>query len=119
MKRFVAPLALLASLTGSSLASAQALFNDSVALPFTGFSNYIQLVDLDHDGDLDIIAPNCSGFIGTGAQAFEVYRNDGTGSFADYGFPLAGTKAVRQVATGDIDGDGDNDVVVPDAGGGS
>jgi len=99
----------------TSPAAAQELFDAAVTLPASSFTNYIQLADLDGDGDLDIMAPNCSGFMATGPQALEVYRNDGSGNFTDYGFPLAGTKAVRQVAFGDIDQDGDIDVYVPDA----
>jgi hypothetical protein len=96
-------------------ARGQTLFNDSTTLPGVYFTNYIQLVDLDGDEHLDIIAPNCSGFMSTGPQPLEVYRNDGAGNFLVYGFPLSAAKAVRQVGLGDIDRDGDTDVYVPDA----
>jgi MYXO-CTERM domain-containing protein len=105
-------------LTLGASASAQEIFSYNAMdnqLPASNFTNYIQLVDLDEDGDLDIIAPNCAGFIGTVPQPLEVYRNDGSANFSDYGFPLGGTKAIREVGLGDIDGDGDIDVYVPDA----
>lgn len=112
--RLTWPLA-FALLAVSGAASAQEIFTHSADLPPSLFTNYIQLVDLDNDGDLDIIAPNCFGFMSTGPQALEVYENDGNAGFSDYGFPLAGTKAIREVGLGDIDRDGDIDVYVPDA----
>jgi hypothetical protein len=96
-------------------AAAQSLFNDAVSLPNSYFTNFIALVDLDGDDDLDIIAPNCSGFMSTGPQPLEVYRNGGAGTFVDYAFPLSAAKPVRQVALGDIEADGDIDVYIPDA----
>jgi MYXO-CTERM domain-containing protein len=87
------------------------------------WTNHIRVVDFDHDGDLDVVVPNCGGFFGldgqgAGAQAFVLLENDGTGGLTDVTTSALGaglSKAVRQVAFGDIDGDGDVDMFVPDA----
>jgi len=64
--------------------------------------------DLDNDGDLDIVAGN----LGQNA----VYLNDGTGAFPNtsvYTRPFGtGSDWTESVALGDMDGDGDLDIVV-------
>jgi Tol biopolymer transport system component len=66
-----------------------------------GFDVY--LLDLDGDGDLDAV--------GEAASAARVYLNDGTGTFraSETTFPLT-------TAWGDLDGDGDVDVLVKEDG---
>ncbi|MGD9903444.1 MAG: CRTAC1 family protein [Vicinamibacterales bacterium] len=78
------------------------------------------LVDIDGDGDLDALLVQ-SGVLGgadTGPR-HRLYRNDGTGHFADVtagsGVEVAGYG--MGVATGDYDGDGDPDVYLTNLGG--
>ncbi|MEM6791787.1 MAG: VCBS repeat-containing protein [Myxococcota bacterium] len=84
------------------------------------WTNYIRLVDIDGDLDPDVLVPNCGGFFTTPvAQPFRIFRNDG-GTFTDVTLQSLGvvpTLAVRVVATGDIDGDGNVDVYLPSADG--
>ncbi|HKE02405.1 MAG TPA: CRTAC1 family protein [Planctomycetota bacterium] len=88
--------------------------------PFVGFG--CGLVDLDGDGDLDVLAAN--GHILDNAELFGdvspyrerplAFENDGTGSFrvlpATPGF-LSTPRVLRGLAFGDLDGDGDLDAV--------
>lgn len=114
-KSIVVSASVFAVLAAAAPAGAQVVFDNPVSLPVSYFTNYLQLADLDGDGDLDLVAPNCAGFMSTGPQPFEAYRNDGSGTFSAYALPAIGNKPVRMVAIGDIEGDGDLDMFVPDA----
>ena len=68
--------------------------------------------DLDGDGDLDVVSGSISG------EDFEViaWQNDGTpfsGTWTQH--DVGATEAVQSVALGDLDGDGDLDVVSGDS----
>ena len=121
MRRFILAMTAIASTLGASVASAQPYFGDPVTLDDENhWTNYVVVVDIDGDEDLDVIAPNCIGFFGkdgpTAPEPLLVFLNDGAASFTD-GSAIFGNldKAVRQVAVGDIDRDGDLDVFIPDA----
>ncbi|MDH5233898.1 MAG: FG-GAP-like repeat-containing protein [Gemmatimonadota bacterium] len=62
--------------------------------------------DLDHDGDLDLVA--------VGPRGVHALRNDGSGAFSDEtaSFGLQGTDAASDVAFGDFDDDGRLDLIV-------
>ena len=68
----------------------------------------VALVDLDNDGDEDIVATGA-----TGGQV-SVFRNDGSGHFLDAtsgsGLPIA--SKVSGLVAGDYDGDGDVDLFI-------
>ncbi|MCB9656075.1 MAG: VCBS repeat-containing protein [Sandaracinaceae bacterium] len=59
--------------------------------------------DLDDDGDLDVV------YVGSGPG--HVWLNDGAGHFTDSGQALSGDRG-QSVALGDVDGDGDTDMLV-------
>ncbi|MFS8071978.1 MAG: FG-GAP repeat domain-containing protein, partial [Byssovorax sp.] len=82
------------------------------------WTNYMQMTDIDGDGDLDILFPNAEGYFKKGvAQPFSVYLNDGAGVFSDGSQTIVKGYSgyVRESATGDVDGDGDVDLYIPSA----
>ncbi len=74
-------------------------------------SGAVELVDIDGDGDLDIISAGYYDYTtsssGTGNR---VYLNDGNANFSDTGQSL-GSGRTMDVTAGDVDGDGDADVI--------
>ena len=108
------------------------LFEDRTALaglgapsfPFTGFGT--GALDADNDGRLDLLAVNGAvhvieeqarrGDPFPYAQTHQLFRNLGNGRFADMsreaGPPFAVAEVGRGAAFGDVDNDGDTDVLV-------
>ncbi len=72
----------------------------------------VALGDVDGDGDLDLVCGN-SGLSGVGTDAQNrLYVNDGTGLFTDATAQLpVDSDDTLSVALGDVDGDGDLDLV--------
>ncbi|HEY4574778.1 MAG TPA: CRTAC1 family protein, partial [Thermoanaerobaculia bacterium] len=112
------------------------LFEDATArsglgapsLPFTGFGT--GWLDFDNDGKLDLAvfngAVNLAGAMGSGpgiapyAQPHQLYRNLGGGRFAvapEAGPDFQKLAVSRGAAFGDVDNDGDTDILVVDADG--
>jgi MYXO-CTERM domain-containing protein len=86
------------------------------------WTNYLRVTDLDGDDDLDVVTVNYEGFFAAGQpEPLAVYTNDGAGVFANTSAASVGgfSGRIRQVAIGDVDGDGDPDMYVPDANGGA
>lgn len=104
----------------------------SLSLEPTGFG--VGLLDLEHDGDLDVLVVNgrvkrgsarssdeVDAFWRNYAEPNQILRNDGSGVFKDdsrVGGKYAGRVEVsRGLAIGDIDNDGDLDVLVSNCAG--
>ena len=75
----------------------------------------IDLGDLDGDGDLDVFVANRGVYSGYGSPN-KVWLNNGAGEFSDSGQSLGFMKSY-DVALGDLDGDGDLDAFIANAGG--
>lgn len=87
------------------------------------WTNHLRVTDIDADGDLDVLFANVGDYFGQGreAQPFAVYLNDGHAGFSNQSSAVVGglTKSLRQVAVGDVNGDGLPDMYLPDAFGGA
>ncbi|MCG8456104.1 MAG: VCBS repeat-containing protein, partial [Holophagales bacterium] len=95
-------------LVGDGLGS----FEDQGQLLAQDIANSTQAVvaeDFDGDGDLDLFTAQ-SGNVTYGSRANRLWRNDGFGTFADSGQLLGGGYTFVAIG-GDVDGDGDSDVV--------
>ena len=68
--------------------------------------------DIDGDGDNDLVLLNSS----SGAST-EIFLNDGNGNFTNSGQRLIPAGSAQDAALGDVDGDGDLDLVVAHSGG--
>jgi hypothetical protein len=75
----------------------------------------VQLVDVDSDGDLDVM---WSGTVDAGRNLsllLRLYVNRGDGTFVDASVHLPSSGRVLQgnnIAAADVDGDGDTDLIV-------
>jgi len=84
----------------------QGHFSDSKQHPGSRSTDAAALGDIDGDGDLDIVIDTGEPY----TPSNEVWLNDGQGVFHDSGQRL-GSADIESLALGDIDGDGDLDIV--------
>ncbi len=87
-------------------------FSDSGQSLGSGRTRSLKLGDIDGDGDLDAFVIN------SGGAASRIWLNNGNGQFSDSGMtlPLISPSSRSFVALGDIDGDGDLDAFLGNAG---
>jgi hypothetical protein len=106
--------------TGNTAGAAERLYLNDGAGGFSesphgigaGHTSALALGDVDGDGDLDLLTAN----FGTRDDGDRLFVNDGSGRFADSGQRL-GRGTTRALALGDLDGDGDLDLITADASG--
>ncbi len=88
--------------------------DDSAALPpDQDWCEAIEAADFDGDGDPDLVVAAC-GF--SPQRSLRLYLNDGAGRFTDPGEPtLAAFPGCSAIAVGDVDGDGDVDLLTAES----
>lgn len=109
--------AIIVALVISEAATAQQFVRDTVArFPTQSeYTNQLSFCDVDRDGDLDIAWANGQGYSSLGALLKpRLFLNDGTGRFSDAtDARVAGiTGCFRGVEFGDVDRDGDWDMLL-------
>ncbi|MCA8967783.1 MAG: VCBS repeat-containing protein, partial [Planctomycetes bacterium] len=85
------------------------------------WTNHLRVTDIDGDGDLDILLANYGDFFqgNDNPQPLVVYVNDGNAGFSNNSAEAVGNYAgnLRQIAVGDVDGDGSPDIYGPSGNG--
>ena len=86
------------------------VFTEVAGTPFLGvYHSSIAFSDVDGDGDKDVLI---TGYNSSYQSISKLYSNDGTGVFTEVaGTPFVGVVA-GSIAFSDIDGDGDQDVLI-------
>ncbi len=83
------------------------------------YTNYLQMADVTGDGKLDLLFTNAKGFFTklNPAEPLVILRNEGGFGFTDISANLGGgfTGWVREIAIGDVNGDGSLDLFGPSA----
>lgn len=121
-RRSLAALAVLTAVLAPVPAQAAPLFGDATAslfppAPCEGsgcYTSALVIADLDADGRVDVLFANGGGYYEPGQAEPSVVYFGGDGGLSDgsaaFGSP---SSRLRQVAVGDVDGDGDLDVYQP------
>ena len=116
MKSTISTFILIGCVFSYSAAAQQFTEQSSTRFPapaLSEYSNQITVGDIDNDGDLDLIFANGGNFFTQGPpQMQRVFVNDGTGNFTDESMTrLNFIGLCRGTEMGDIDGDGDLDLI--------
>ena len=121
-RSFVTTLALVSTLAGSL--SAQQFLRDNTFPAQSIWTDGVELVDVDADGDVDIVFANGNNYGSTGtagAQDQHLFLNDGSGGFTaahnqlDHGTNFN----AKMVIAEDFDGDNDPDLMFASGSGGA
>jgi FG-GAP-like repeat len=90
-------------------------FKETVFLPVNGIQEAIPL-DFDHDGDMDIVSiafyPDYKNRL---AESFIYWENKGDNTYNRFSFPEAKDGRWMTMDAGDMDGDGDTDIILGSA----
>jgi hypothetical protein len=90
-----------------SAASDSPATSDELVIPVGKGPGPILLADVNHDGHLDILVAN------TESETLSVLLGDGKGHFVEAaGSPFACGKGANDIAVGDMNGDGNPDVII-------
>jgi hypothetical protein len=102
----------LAALLAAPLAAQQFTY-DAAALPAQSiWTDGVEIVDVEGDGDNDILFANGSSYSSGGSQPQHLFLNDGSGTFADASAQLnVANFNAQMVIAEDFDADGDLDLV--------
>lgn len=109
-KKGILGLLTLTFIIGNCFISTSQSFTEVTGTPFINTTfNTIDLIDIDSDGDLDLIQ---TGKNPVGGRVGKIYTNDGSGNFTL--LPFNQIKAVldSDVTWGDLNGDGTIDLIV-------
>jgi hypothetical protein len=87
------------------------VYSSAPSVATAGNPSNVTLADVDGDGDLDILAISTLFYTG-GGSVVSVRLNNGAGVFSGNQEVAAGS-SLNGLAVGDVDGDGDLDLVVP------
>lgn len=100
-----------ATMNSLSATTASLVVSDELVIPVGKGPGSIALVDVNHDGKLDILVAN------TESETLSVLLGDGKGHFvAAPGVPCATGKGPNDIAVGDFNDDGNLDVVIANTG---
>lgn len=87
-------------------------YEETFFLPMNGVYQ-AEAVDFDQDGDLDIAAVSFHPDFNTGSkESFVYFENDGQNNFQSYTIPQHADSRWMRFATGDVDADGDVDILL-------
>lgn len=110
----------LAAATAAATSAAAVPFEDHTAALIGAtaqWSHKVELADLDADGRIDIVIANGGDYNGPGAPELSfVFMQNADGTFTDKGATVFGEPGLtRAIKARDLDGDGDQDLLVAGA----